>query len=151
MALASETGRKPEFEVAPERSLRVEAKSIPHLRLLRTSLRTLHIIAIAALYGGHVYGVQAERLVPALLATLGTGAALLGLEVFRAPIWMVQVRGVATGVKLALVAAVPVWWSGRVALLTLAIAIGAVVSHMPGRFRYYSLLHRRVVGPQDKG
>jgi len=38
-----------------------------------------------------------------------------------------------------------------VPLLTLTIAIGAVSSHMPGRWRYHSLLHGRVVGPREKG
>ena len=64
---------------------------------------------------------------------------------------MVQIRGVATLVKLLLVAAVAAFWEQRVALLSLALVIGAVVSHMPGRWRYHSLLHGRVVGPEDKG
>ena len=38
----------------------------------------------------------------------------------------------------------------RVVLLTVAAVIGAVSSHMPGRYRYYSLLYRRVVGSREK-
>jgi hypothetical protein len=30
-------------------------------------------------------------------------------------------------------------------------AIGVVAAHMPGRLRYYSPLHGRVVGPLEKG
>ncbi len=65
--------------------------------------------------------------------------------------WLVQIRGVATLVKLVLVASISLLWDWRIFLLTLVIAIGVVTSHMPGRYRYYSFLHRGVVGHQDKG
>lgn len=128
-----------------------EPRSIPGVRLLRTGLRTAHLIATGALYGGHVYGVEAERLLPALLAVIATGGAFLGLEVVRSPIWLVQVRGVATFVKLILVACVAPFWELRVPLLTLAVIIGGVTSHMPGRWRYRSLPHGRVIGEEEKG
>jgi hypothetical protein len=64
---------------------------------------------------------------------------------------LVQVRGAATLFKVVLVAGVGAAWDLRVALLTLALVIGSVSSHMPGRWRYYSLLHGRVVGPTEKG
>lgn len=126
-------------------------REVPHARLYRTSLRTLHLIAIAALYGGHAYGVAAERLAPALFATLGTGAAFVAFEVWRAPVWLVQLRGLATLAKVGLVAAVGLWWEGRLLLLTAALVVGAVVAHAPGRLRYYSLLHGGVAGPRDRG
>lgn len=131
--------------------LRVDPRPVPGARLLRTALRTAHLIAAGALYGGHVYGVEAERLVPALAAVLATGGAFLGLEVYQASVWLVQVRGVATLVKLALVAAVSLFWELRVPLLTVAVIVGGVSSHMPGRLRYHSVLHGRVVGPRESG
>ena len=133
------------------RRLRDDARPLPGARVLRTGLRAAHIMAAAVLYGGHVYGVSAERLLPALAATLATGGALVALEVFRVPVWLVQLRGIATLAKLALVGSVAVLWDLRILLLTLAMVIGVVAAHMPGRFRYHSLLHGRVVGPLEKG
>jgi hypothetical protein len=124
---------------------------VPGIRGVRTTVRTLHVIAVAALYGGHVYGVEAERLGPALLATVATGLAFAGLEVARTPIWLVQVRGLATFAKIGLAACVLLLWDQRVPILSLVLAIGVVVSHMPGRWRYYSVLHGREVGSQEKG
>ena len=124
---------------------------MPGVRTLRTTLRTLHIMAVSVFYGGHVYGVDAARLEPALYAVLASGGLFVALEVARAPIWLVQLRGVATFVKLGLVASLGAFWEQRLLLLTLALVIGSVVAHMPGRFRYYSLVHREVVGPRDKG
>jgi hypothetical protein len=126
-------------------------RPLPGARPLRTTLRTTHLIAFGTLYGGHVYGLPAERLWPALLATVGTGGALMSLEVYRLPIWLFQLRGVATVVKMVLVAAVAVCWTCSVWLLTAAIIIGSVAAHMPGRYRYYSVIHRRVIGEQESG
>jgi len=133
------------------RRLLAEPRALSHMRALRTGLRTAHIVAFSALYGGHLYGVSAERLLPALVATIATGGAFMALEVLSAPVWLVQVRGVATLVKLVLVAGVAALWDWRIFLLTLVMVIGVVTSHMPGRYRYYSLLHRREVGDGGKG
>lgn len=146
-AIPGRVGRLGRFSSA----LRVEPRPVPHVRALRTTLRTLHLIAIAALYGGHVYGVASERLVPALVASVATGLAFMALEVLRAPVWLVQVRGAATLLKVALVASIPLVWDARVPILTAVIVIGAVTSHMPGRLRYHSLLHGRVVNPREPG
>jgi hypothetical protein len=35
-------------------------------------------------------------------------------------------------------------------LLALALVIGSVSSHMPGRWRYHALLHGRVVAPKRR-
>ena len=51
------------------RRLRDEARPLPGVRALRTGLRAAHIMTAAVLYGGHVYGVSGERLLPALAAT----------------------------------------------------------------------------------
>ena len=98
-----------------------------------------------------MYGIEPALLQPALVATLVSGGALTALELYRTPAWLVQVRGVATFAKIVLVAAVAVFWEARLALLTAAIVIGGVVSHMPGRYRYYSVLHRRVIGDNERG
>ena len=39
----------------------------------------------------------------------------------------------------------------HVGLLTLVVVIGVVTSHMPGRYRYYSLLHGRPIGHGGNG
>ena len=121
------------------------------VRLVRTVLRTAHLVAFGALYGGHVYDVPRTELHAALGWTVATGAALMGLELYRTPVWLWQIRGLATLVKIALVAAVALWWDARVGLLTLAIVVGGVSSHMPGKYRYYSIKHRRVIGGRESG
>jgi hypothetical protein len=121
------------------------------IRALRTTLRTLHLLAFAALYGGHLYGVAAPDLESAWIATLLTGAALMGVDLVREPVFLVQLRGWATVVKIGLLVAVQAAPGAAVPLLTTAAVLGAVSSHMPGRYRYWSVLHGGVVGSPDKG
>jgi hypothetical protein len=128
-----------------------QARPLPGARVLRTTLRTAHLMAFGALYGGHVYGASTQRLAPALLATVATGGLLMALEIYRTPVWVVQVRGFATLAKIGLVVGSSNAPGLAIPLLTLTVAIGAVSSHMPGRLRYHSLLHGRVVGPREKG
>jgi hypothetical protein len=128
-----------------------DEKKIPGARWLRTSLRTLHLIAVGALYGGYVYAVDSSRLWPALLSVLVTGGLLVCFEVWQARMWLVQIRGIATFLKLGLLAGIGIATDRAVLFLTLAIVIGSISSHMPSRWRYHSVLHGRVAGPTERG
>jgi len=50
---------------------------------------------------------------------------------------------------LAILLLIPFFWEVRVILLLLVVGIASVGSHMPGRYRNYSLLHRRLIGSGD--
>jgi hypothetical protein len=103
-------------------------------RLLRTALRTLHLIAFGAYYGGHVFAVDSAKLLPAHIAT---GTVFLLFEVWRAPVFLIQVRGLATYANVSLLIASYWFWADR-ALLTAVEVIGSLVSHPPSSIRYYS-------------
>jgi hypothetical protein len=120
-------------------------------RTLRTTLRTLHVLAFGAYYGGHVFAIPAERLVPALVAVVSTGVLFMFFEISQAPAWLHQLRGVCTYIKLGLLASSAIFWDQRVVLLTLIVVLGVVVSHAPSDFRYYSVLRRRVISTHGKG
>jgi hypothetical protein len=147
------------IDATPESSWRQRAerwfeageRKIPGARWLRTSLRTLHLIAVGALYGGHLYAVDATRLRPALFSVLLTGGLLVCFEAWQSRVWLVQLRGVATFFKFGLLAAIGLAPDLTVAFLTLALVVGSISSHMPGRWRYHSVLHGRVAGPMETG
>ena len=122
-------------------------RQVPHARAWNVGLRTLHLMAFGILLGGHFWGVRAEALFPALWFTVATGALLMGLEVYQNPLWLFLGKGLVTLAKLGLLLLVPLFWETRVALLFLVVAVASVGSHMPARFRHYSILHRRVVLP----
>jgi hypothetical protein len=109
------------------------------------ALRTVHIAAVGILLGGHAFEVPAVRLLPWLYLSIISGNGLIGLELYSSCKWLYQGKGVLVLLKLLLIAAVAVFWEQRLWLLLAALVLGSVGSHMPGRFRYYSFIHRRVI------
>jgi hypothetical protein len=124
---------------------------LPGERGIRIALRTAHLAATGILLGGHVFSVEAARLLPWLWTAIGTGAAFIALELYGSCIWLVQGRGLFTLVKLTLLALVPVFWTQRVWLLFAAVVLGGIGSHMSSRWRYYSLAHGRIFAHQKRG
>lgn len=104
--------------------------------------------------GGHAFGVTPERLKASLWLTLGTGVALAAVESGGRLLWLHQGRGIMTITKLALLCMVPFFWDLRLPILLTVVVLASVGSHMTGRLRYYSVVHRRVihdgVGPGGK-
>jgi hypothetical protein len=126
-------------------------RELPAERAIRTTLRTAHIATAGILLGGHLFEVEPARLVLWLWLTIGTGAAFMAVELYGSFIWLIELRGLLTMLKLALLGAVPLFWAHRVWLLLAALVIGSVGSHMPGRFRYYSFLRRQTVEDERRG
>jgi len=120
-------------------------RPLPYARAISIALRTVHIAAVGILLGGHAFEVTAVRLLPWLYLSIVSGAGLIGLELYSSCKWLYQGKGVLVLLKLLLIAAVAVFWEQRLWLLLAALVLGSVGSHMPGRWRYYSVIHRRVV------
>jgi hypothetical protein len=114
------------------------------VRAWNITMRTAHIAAMGVLLGGHAFDVPRSRLLLALWLTIGTGVVLAALEAGPRLVWFHQGRGLMTIAKLVLVALVPAFWPYRLPILLAVVALGSVGSHMPARFRYYSVLYRQV-------
>jgi hypothetical protein len=125
--------------------------AIPAMLGARTwniALRTAHIAAMGVLLGGHAFDVARDRLLLSLWLCIATGAALGILESGLSLVWFHQGRGLMTLAKLILLCAVPFLWGypgWRLAVLLAVVTLASVGSHMPARFRYYSVIYRRVL------
>jgi len=100
-------------------------------------------MTFGTLLGGHVFDVDHSRLLPFLLATVVTGAALMALEVASTCAWLFMAKGVTVLLKLLVLAMVPLFWEHRISVFLLVVVIASIGSHMPSRFRHYSLLPTR--------
>ncbi|OHB80079.1 MAG: hypothetical protein A2W31_14655 [Planctomycetes bacterium RBG_16_64_10] len=114
-------------------------------RAWNIGFRTVHLGVSGILFGGHVFDVVDQRLRFWLGASILTGVGLMGLEAYPSSSWVYQGRGVCVLVKLLLLISIAWLWEWRVAILALVVVIASVGSHMPGRYRYFSLVHRRVL------
>jgi len=120
-------------------------RRIPHDRWINIAVRTAHLMTSSILLGGHVFAVSADRLILSLYLTIASGVGLVLLELYTSCRWIYLGKGALVILKLALLIAAGVWWEERVVFLLLVVLIGSVGSHMPARFRYYSLIHGRVI------
>ncbi len=120
-------------------------RTLPYNRVATIGFRTLHLLVSSLLLGGHAFDVAPERLVALLYLTVGSGGCLILLELYRSCDWVYQGMGVLVIAKVVITAAAGLWWEQRVPLLFVVVVLGAVGSHMPARYRHYSLLHRRVL------
>ena len=120
-------------------------RHVPCERGINIALRTAHLMTAGVLLGGHTFDIPAHRLTLLLYLTIASGAGLILLELYSSCRWIYLGKGVMVSLKIALVIAASVWWEQRVMLLLLVVLIGSVGSHMPARFRYYSLVHGRTI------
>ena len=119
-------------------------------RALRMTVRTAHLAAMGILLGGHVFDLPPEKLFPAMLWTVGTGAAYALIELYCSFNWLFQIRGLMTLAKIGLVLLIPVLWDQRIWILAAVLILGSVGTHMPATVRYYSIL-TKAVGAHKKG
>jgi hypothetical protein len=115
------------------------------MRWVRMSLRTAHLIAMGLLVGGVAVGTPAGQMTLALWGTLLSGALFVALELYESWVFLVQVKGLAVLFKLVLLAGAVMFPGSALPLLIVAIVIGGFSSHMPGKYRYYSIFHGRAL------
>jgi hypothetical protein len=118
-------------------------------RWIKISLRTLHLLAVAGVGGGILFGLEKDLWVNYWWLALASGILMMLIDIISSPVWMVQVRGVSIFVKLILLAYLgsnPDW---DAPLVVLIIIISAVISHAPGKLRYYSVYHRKVISSNN--
>ena len=114
-------------------------------RWTKISLRTLHLLAVAGVGGGILFGLEKDLWVNYWWLAMASGVLMMLVDIISNPVWIVQVRGVSIFVKLILLAFLGhnPDWDGF--LVVLIIIISAVISHAPGTLRYYSVYHRKVI------
>jgi hypothetical protein len=113
----------------------------PAMRWLSIMVRTGHIGVAAVFFGGCVLHVPFPQLVVWHHLTIASGGVLLVLELLHDRRWLLQGKGllgilhIVPGVLLHLNPGltVPLLWGVLVS--------GCIGSHMPRRFRHWSILH----------
>lgn len=114
-------------------------------RWTKISLRTLHLLSVAGVGGGVLFGLEKDLWINYWWLAVISGGLMMMLDIISNRIWLVQIRGLAIFFKLFLLALLGLYanWDGY--LLAAIIIISAVISHAPGKLRYYSIYHRKVI------
>ncbi len=118
---------------------------LPYARVWNIVFRTAHIAVTGILFGGHVFDVATEQLVIWLYLSIATGIFLIAIEAYPSCRWFYQGRGIMVFCKIVLLCLIPWLWNYRVLILAAVVVVASIGSHMPARFRYYSVVHRKVL------
>ncbi len=113
------------------------------LRAIEILLRTGHIGAMSALFGGALFAIPFAHLISWHQAAVATGSALVLLGINQSRHWPYQVRGVMAITHVGLLGLVPLYPEYRALIFAAVLVIGSVGSHMPGGIRHWSLVHGR--------
>ena len=114
-------------------------------RWLKISLRTVHLLAVAGVGGGILFGLEKQLWIDYWWLALVSGALMMLMDIVANPVWIIQVRGLVILIKLILLAMLGIYPAWDRFLLIVIIIISAVISHAPGKVRYYSFYHRQVM------
>jgi len=110
------------------------------MRWLGIGVRTSHIAVAAVLFGGSILLVPFAGLSPWHHLTIATGGLLLFLEWLHDGRWPHRGKGLLALLHLGLCLLIHVTPELTVPLLWLILITGCIGSHMPRRFRHWSIL-----------
>ncbi len=114
-------------------------------RWIKISLRTLHLLAVAGVGGGILFALDKSIWINYWWLAMASGALMMLLDIISNPVWLLQIRGLVIMAKLILLGFLgsnPAWDS---TLLIVIIIVSGIISHAPGKLRYYSVYHRKVI------
>jgi hypothetical protein len=114
-------------------------------RWTKISLRTLHLLAVAGVGGGVLFGLEQDLWRSYWWLALVSGGLMMLVDIIANPLWAVQVRGLVIFLKLALLVMLGRYPSLDGYLLGAIIVISTVISHAPGKLRYYSVYHGKQI------
>ena len=126
--------------------LNTEKRKLPGKRWLSISMRTLHLIGVCGLAGAYLFQQPESAWFHYLVLTVLSGLCMAAMEIYTNSIWLIQLRGLVIGIKLLLLSTM-LWWFDQpnAVIYFLILIISGIVSHAPGKVRYYSVWHRRVI------
>ena len=121
------------------------ARDFPGQRWTRITLRTFHLIFMAHLMGAIALGYPSSELSFVVLGTILSGILFMGVEIYHTCVWFFQVKGWVVILKIVLMVLAGMYHDAAQPLMIAIIVIGSISSHMPGRYRYYSVFHGRLL------
>ena len=98
-------------------------------RWTKISLRTLHLLSVAGVGGGILFGLDKDLWISYWWLAMVSGSLMILIDVVSNPIWLIQVRGITVYVKLILLLFLGSYPDWDRFLLTVIIIISAAISH----------------------
>lgn len=125
------------------KTTRTSTLGLTPLRVYKLLARTVHLVAIAGLVGGHMFGAPLAPLRPLLYLSIITGAAMCALEAYPNRRFFYEGWAVLLWLKLVVLMLVPVFWNARRPIFIVVVVIASVGSHLPRALRHWTPFHKQ--------
>jgi len=122
----------------------LQSRSFRGQRWVNILLRTAHLVGIAGVAGGALFQLPIELWLNYLYITVLSGCTMVIIEIWTNGIWLIQLRGLATLLKLAILS-LALSADLQAYMIFSAIILSGIFSHAPGKVRYYSIFHGKVI------
>jgi hypothetical protein len=113
------------------------------LRVYKLLARTVHLIAIAGLVGGHMFGAPLAPLRLLLYLSIITGVVMCALEAYPNRRFFYEGWALLLWLKLVVLMLVPVFWNARRPIFIVVVVIASVGSHLPRALRHWMPFHNQ--------
>lgn len=118
-----------------------KSRSFKGQRWISIFLRSLHLIGIAGIGAAFLFDVSNEKWLPYMIIVVATGSAMILLEACNNGIWLIQLSGLFTLLKL-LILSMTFVVGLHPYILFAVILISGFTSHAPARFRHYTFMSK---------
>jgi len=112
-------------------------------RWLKIALRTGHLLGLAGVGAVFLFNQAIPGSPYYLYLLVGTGLAMIALDLWSNGIWIYQLRGQAIIIKLFLFAALLTQADYTSTWFIVIVILSGIISHAPGDLRYYSIIHKK--------
>lgn len=122
-----------------------KTRFFPGQRWINIFLRAMHLVGVAGISGGFLFGLDETLWQPWWWLTLISGVLLAALYLYNDGRWLLQLKGQVILLKIALLA-LALWLpSWQAELFILVIILSALIAHAPGPVRGYRCWPKRSV------
>lgn len=116
-----------------------ESRHFPARVWLRVTCRSLHILCIGMYVGGIAFDAPAGDVSGWFHGAAITGTVLILTDLYASFIYLTELRGLAMVAKLVVLGAATGLPDHRLAIVMALVVLSSVVSHMPSRWRHWTL------------
>jgi len=129
-----------------------EPRQYPGQRWVKMMARAAHVVLSGIYLGALVFNVEPATRGPWFLAAMFSGLLLFCLDLYDSGGFMLQLRGLVTGLKLILLALLPSFGAAAVWIVAGVAFASVISSHASASFRYYLIWGRgRIKAAETKG
>lgn len=121
-----------------------QSRSFKGQRWVSIVMRSLHLIGIAGVGAAFLFQLPETQWIPYMVLTLSSGSAIMLLEIWSNGIWLIQLRGLSTLLKLLILSTTFIIGLQSY-ILVAVILVSGIMSHAPAKVRYYSVFHRKII------